>query len=133
MDWGGGVSKWPSWAEWLLTGITVIALLGLTFCVARAEPPEGVDLNSPMAQWYKGLSRPIPGGDSVFHCCDVSDCRPVEARITGDKWMVEIGGKEWEVPDMVIIHGKDNPTGRAVACWVGVPPHFFCFVPSNQT
>ena len=124
-------SSWPSVLEWVLTGIAVVALLSLTFCVAKAEPPPGADPNSPMAKWFRSLDRP----DGLGGCCSSADCREVEARIVDGHWRVEIKGVEWDIPDKVIIHQKDNPTGHAVACWIdiGDGPHFLCFVAGSET
>lgn len=65
--------------------------------------------------WMKSLMRPDVGGS----CCNLTDCRVTEARLTKEGWeaMNQLG--QWvKVPNEKIIRGKDNPTGRPVLCWL---------------
>lgn len=118
-------------------GVAVLAaLLALATSPARAAAPGGTDPNSDAARWYHSLLRP----DTGTGCCDVSDCRPVNARQRLDHWEVFIdrrsyvgGPDDWvAVPDAKVLHGRENPEGLPVACWLrsmGV----LCFVPPAGT
>jgi hypothetical protein len=89
---------------------------------AAAAPPPGTDLSSPQSRWYRGLQQPGSG----MSCCSIADCRPVAARERADHWEIFIdperfrdGTGQWTaVPNDKILHGHDNPTGDAVACWI---------------
>ncbi len=58
-----------------------------------AAPPEGADLNSPLAGWYKSLRVPPTGGENAgMSCCSIADCRPAKARLgaAGCEGMLEM-------------------------------------------
>lgn len=82
--------------------------------------------------WFKSLKH---GGIS---CCDESDCRAVEYDVRGGKFWAHLvderGDLGWrEIPDDKVITDLDilrrNPTGSAVACWLGQT--VYCFVPGS--
>lgn len=100
---------------------------------ASAAPPTGVDLNSPLAQWYKSLNVPNTDGS----CCSIADCRPVEARRIEDHWEVLVKDEWFTVPEDRIIRRQHNMDGRPIAC-LGVTEYGFypsvrCFVPPPET
>lgn len=65
--------------------------------------------------WMNSLIRPDIGGS----CCNLTDCRVTEARMTGEGWVAQTQLGNWvKVPNEKIIRGKDNPTGRPVLCWL---------------
>ena len=100
---------------------------------ALAAPPEGAD--PALAPWYRSLTQPGTG----WLCCSIADCRPVVTRERDGKLEAFIdrkafpdGTDEWvEVPEKVILHGKDNPTGEPVACWF--EQAIRCFTPASGT
>jgi len=101
-----------------------------------AAPPEGADLNSPLAGWYKSLRVPPTGGENAgMSCCSIADCRPAKARLGAAGWEIERGasppaaGEIWEeVPEAAVLQ-RDNPTGGAVVCvYFG---KIRCFVPPD--
>ena len=116
----------------LALGIIVLGLV--TAWVALGAPPEGADLNSPLAQWYRSLQTP-----QGMSCCDMADCRPVRARQVADDagghWEIFVGEegqpKIWEAvpPDRVLRH--NNEDGRPIACRFG--GRILCFVPPSMT
>ncbi len=117
---------------WLaILAILVLLLIGARWYAAAARPPENAD--PALAPWFEGLRDPVDGGG----CCSQADCRAVEYRIAGDHYEVLIGKQfgddiepHWEAVDPAhILQRTDNPTGRAIACWVPyLQPHVLCFV-----
>jgi hypothetical protein len=109
-----------------LAVIAAVLTLGISITVSAAPPP-GTDRDSPLAKWFRDLMRP----DTNTSCCDTSDCRNVESRLTQDGWEARVGTSWLRVPWNRVLH-KDNPTGRAVACHLpslGI----ICFVPPPQS
>ncbi|HXZ02280.1 MAG TPA: hypothetical protein VEI03_19960 [Stellaceae bacterium] len=112
----------------------MLALLSVgTVCLAR--PPENAD--PAFAPWFQSLRAPDGG-----LCCSEADCRPVEYRISGDHYEVLIGKQygddvlpHWEeVPADSVLSKTDNPTGRAIACWLPYTnPKVLCFVRPAET
>jgi hypothetical protein len=108
--------------------LVVLAALAAALS-ASAQPPPGADPNSELGKWFKSLK-----SNNGLPCCDVSDCRRVQARLT-DGYYEALIDEHWaRVPDDKIRH-IENPTGQYVACYAyydgtrDPPPHFFCFVP----
>lgn len=110
----------------LAAAIVAVAVL-LTAGIVLANPPEGADLS--LAPWYHGLKVPGTG----MSCCSMSDCRPADYVIEDGRYKVTMpDGRRDFVPDSVVLHGHDNPTGRGVLCWT--PWHGpYCFVPAAGT
>ncbi len=129
-----------------LTGLMLAsACLSLLCGAAKADPPPNAD--PVLAPWFQ--AQRVPG--TAVSCCDVSDGRPVEYRMQGDRyevyltkesfpWIDEEGWKPVD-PRSVLI-GQDNPTGRAIA-WVAKNEYSFkdrffergsvmCFKPPSE-
>ena len=112
----------------------LLAVLVLT-TVARAAPPPGVDPNSELSQWFRGLH-----DDSGQSCCSLADCRPTEYRQLGDHYEVLVDSKwgieppQWvAVPTSKILNRIDNPTGRGVLCFNQYSRQVLCFVRPSET
>jgi hypothetical protein len=120
--------------------VAVAALAGLWIGQAHAAPPppgsEQDAILSPHSAWIQGLTNPYTNQG----CCDLSDCRVVQARVRGGHYQAYIGRNEYgeeapdnwlDVPDEVVLHERTNPIGLPVACWRGArrPLYngFFCF------
>lgn len=107
--------------------LCLIALF-LPVALPAAPPP---DPDPRLSEWFQGLRQ--PGTNSS--CCDLSDCRPVGTRIGGEGYEVlltpaafPVAEERWvRVPPHTILHGKDNPLGRAVVCWTPAKG-VICFV-----
>lgn len=106
----------------LLRGAVLAAVtmpLLSTLVPAPAAPPPNPDPQ--LSEWFQGLRQ--PGTNSS--CCDLSDCRAVGTRIGEAGYEVlitpaafPVAAESWvRVPPQTILHGKDNPLGRAVVCW----------------
>ncbi|MGO8916230.1 MAG: hypothetical protein ACLQJR_10010 [Stellaceae bacterium] len=118
---------------WLaIAGVLVLLLIG---ALCHARPPENAD--PALAPWFQSLKAPNGGG-----CCSQADCRPVEYRIASDHYEVLIGKQygddvepHWEeVPAESVLSKSDNPTGRAIACWLPYAnPKVLCFVRPAET
>jgi len=132
----------------------VLVLLALLLALSII-PVFAHDMSDPDAEWYQGLQVPgVPGsGLSGSSCCNGgrgpdSDCKNVEVRQRNGHWEAWIDSKtfpdsvyspiyghaanDWVmVPDGVIIHGRNNPTGGFVACWYNRAIR--CFVEGTQT
>lgn len=101
---------------------------------AYAAPPAGSD--GSLAPWFQSLRSPA----TDILCCSEADCRQVENRIRGDHFQVFVDRKSFgdrapnawvDVPSTAIIHGRDNPTGEAIACFYG--GEVKCFVQASGT
>src|SRR6266404_2083103 len=99
----------------------------------RDEPsPQGADPNSEIAKWFKSLrnSQGLP-------CCDISDCRRVDARMANGHYEARIDEQWATVPDETI-KDIENPTGQYIACYRYLessrdfPPNFYCFIPISM-
>lgn len=131
----------------ILRILAVIALLALAALPkALGEPPSGANPDSEVGRWFKSLKR-IDKDGSEYGCCDLSDCRFVSTRIGpqgyealidrenyGIKdevaWLTKFGtlDPQWvPVPNDRILQGKENPYGRAAACW-SLWSDVICFV-----
>lgn len=105
----------------------VVAVMLTQVSWAVAAPPPGADMT--LAPWFESLRQPGTG----FACCSVSDCRGTEYRIVDGHYEAQLPSGAWiAVPDATVLHRHDNPTGRAVLCYLpyrGV----ICFVPGSGT
>lgn len=95
---------------------------------ARPAPPTDVAIDPAMSEFFRSLRSPTYG----FSCCDVSDCRRLPSRQVGGTYQVMIDGGWVDVPDAVIIRGRENPVGEAVTCYL---PRYgiMCFLPGSLT
>jgi hypothetical protein len=103
-------------------------LIALVFFTTRArgEPPEGADPS--LAPWFQSLRQPGTG----VSCCSIADCRQTDYRTNGDAYEALIDGEWLVVPSEKVLHRVDNPTGRAVVCYLpgrGI----MCFVTPDET
>ena len=128
-DSGEAVVRNGRFARWL---VAPCMALGLWVLPALGAPPapgsEDHRVLSPHADWIHSLRR---GGVS---CCDMSDGRPVEARIVGGVWQVRfrpgsLAGAPvgWVPVEDAAVLRVANPVGAPVAFWAG--GRVLCFVP----
>jgi len=109
--------------------IRVFMLLAMTAfpMPLAAAPPDGADPNSALGIWYRSLRVPETGQS----CCNVSDCRPVDAAwVEGDRWRARIGDKVIDIPAKSVLR-RENLDGRGILCrsiWA-----ILCFVPPSGT
>lgn len=111
-----------------------------------ARPPAG-PVDPLIAAWFQSLRR----DSDRFPCCNVSDCRTVEAASEGlhyrahiyrdqfvaddldePHWTERFGSSRdaWiDVPDNTITVRTDNPTGHPVLCYSVFTDTVFCFLP----
>lgn len=95
-------------APWFGLALGVIGfVVGVVIDVTTAHAHDG---NMPLDAWYRSLTTPT--GTS---CCSEHDCAPVEAKIDGDHWSIQIDGVWRPVPPEVILK-RENPDGRPIAC-----------------
>ena len=114
----------------IVAGVAAVPLCALSL---PAAPPENPDPN--LAQWFRSLTQPGSGAS----CCDLSDCRGASTRIGAEGYEVLIAAStfpvaydRWvRVPNDRILHGKDNPLGRAVVCWTPAKG-VICFVKPSE-
>jgi hypothetical protein len=88
--------------------VSGLLVLGLIFS-ASAQPPQGADPNSEMAKWFKSLRN-----NQGVPCCDISDCRRVDARIVNGHYEALIDEQWATVPDETI-KTVENPIGQHIA------------------
>ncbi len=111
-----------------IAAMVVLAIGVALVSTAFAAPPPGGP--GPFSDWYRSLQTPSGGS-----CCDEGDCRPVEAyrsvRVVDEDGPVRFA---YEVLVTPASHGaavpmwvpvppgrvlaRENPTGKAVACWL---------------
>ncbi|MBI3506627.1 MAG: hypothetical protein HY059_17450 [Proteobacteria bacterium] len=113
----------------VLVVLVIVIVAGFS---AWAAPPS--DGDGRFAEWFRSLKHP-----DGYGCCDISDCRQVEYRRgrTGYEALVTPATHPTDTPQWVEIPAeriiqRDNPTGRAVLCWLpsrGV----MCFVRPVET
>jgi hypothetical protein len=96
-----------------------LCLVGLfaAFTSGQARPPEGADPDSEIAKWFHSLK--TEGGQS---CCDVSDCRPVEARLTDEGY--EILLYRWQKVSKEKVRKVANMIGKPIACFNAMAAEF---------
>jgi hypothetical protein len=93
---------------------------------ALAAPPP--DADPTLAPWFNSLRMPWTNA----LCCSQADCRTAPSRVEGDRYQVFVGGVwRWVPPDRVL-QRTDNPTGRAVVCWIPTAG-VLCFVSAPQS
>lgn len=139
----------------MLFTAAVLLVLGLLLAISIV-PVFSHDASDPDAEWYQSLRVPgVPNMNGIAgtSCCNGgqardADCKNVEVRQRKGHWEAWIDSKtfpeskyspiyghapnDWVmVPDEVIIHGKNNPTGGFVACWYN--SSIRCFVEGTQT
>ena len=103
----------PELASPFWTSAVVLALLVLVSVTAsRARPPENTNLIYGL--WFENLHQPQTG----LPCCDISDCHQTESRTVGTHYEAFVEGKWIAVPPETVVDRTDNPTGRAVVCWL---------------
>jgi len=127
-----GKARWrrPRSTGRTTTRLLFVCLAALTATLsAAAQPPTGADPNSEVGKWFKSLK-----SNKGLPCCDVSDCRRVQARIVNGYYEALIDEQWARVPDDRITP-VENPTGHYIACYTYYdgsrepPPLFYCFVP----
>jgi len=112
--------------------------VALALCLAlaalpayAAPPPVGSEdwaVMGPHSEWIRSLRR------QGVSCCDLSDGRPVDARIQNGRWQVRFRAGQlptaplhWtDVHDDAVLR-IENPIGPAIAFWAG--GRVLCFVP----
>jgi len=118
------VAKSPATA--LLMSIIVLITLAFFVTHARGQPPEGADPS--LAPWFQSLHQPGTG----VSCCSIADCRQTDYRTNGYGYEALIDGAWLVVPSEKVLHRVDNPTGRAVVCYMpgrGI----MCFVTPEES
>jgi len=110
----------------LRSSAVALGLVVLSAVPTVSAPPENADPT--LAPWFNSLRQPGTG----VSCCSISDCRPVDYRVSGAGYEVWIENGWRQVPADKILQGRDNPIGRAVVCWtpaLGI----MCFVRGTET
>ena len=112
--------------SYLRSFAAAVTLLILGSVPTISAPPENADPR--LAPLFNSLRQPGTG----VSCCSVSDCRPVDYRVSGAGYEVWIDDSWRQVPADKILQGRDNPIGRAVVCYtpaLGI----MCFVRGTET
>jgi hypothetical protein len=98
----------------------------LIAAIASASPPDNADAT--LAPWFQSLRQPGTG----ISCCSMADCRITEYRTSGVGYEAFIDDKWLAVPPDRVLQHTDNPTGRAIVCYMpgrGI----LCFVRPAET
>jgi len=80
-----------------------------------------------LSYWFESLTR--NGGGS---CCGAGDCHVVDYRTGSHGYEAFVDGQWVAVPDNIVLHRHDNPTGGAVLCIDHLFQTMLCFVPGTQ-
>jgi hypothetical protein len=92
--------------------VLIVAAIATVATGSHARPPENTDLIYGL--WFERLHQPA----TDLPCCSISDCRPTESRVVGSRYEALVEGKWLAVPPETVVEATDNPTGRAVVCWL---------------
>jgi hypothetical protein len=109
----------PGWVG----ALTLLASLAAS--AAAAQPPDNADPT--LAPWFRSLQ--APNGVS---CCSNADCRTTDYRTKGDGYEAFIDNRWIAVPRDRVLDHVDNPTGRAVVCYLPAMG-ILCFVRPSET
>lgn len=102
-----------------------VVIIGAGAGASHAAPPPNPDPG--LSRWFGDLVDP----DTGIPCCDETDCRVVEERVTNDHFEVLLEGRWHTVPAEKVLRRRENPIGRAVLCYskaLGI----MCFVPGSS-
>ncbi len=112
--------------NFLVNAVGTVGVVALSAIPGRSAPPPNADPG--LSAWFNSLRQPGTGAS----CCSIADCRPVDYRLGPAGYEVFIDNTWRPVPPDKVIHGKENPLGRAVVCWT---PAFgiMCFVRGTET
>lgn len=121
------------WRWWVAVGSAVLVALP----AFAAPPPEGSEdwqIMHSFRDWVTSQH-----ADNGYYCCDLSDGRPVDARINkeGD-WEAHVTDKHYPgasdhwvvVPRERILHRR-NPVGVPILWYSIGTDHVFCFAPPD--
>jgi hypothetical protein len=103
--------------------LVAISLIG---AIASAAPPDNAD--GTLAPWFQSLRQPGTG----ISCCSMADCRATEYRTSAVGYEAFIDDKWLAVPADRVLDHTNNPTGRAIVCYMpgrGI----LCFVRPAET
>jgi len=111
-------SNWP-----VAGAIAAVSLIG---AIASAAPPPNAD--GTLAPWFQSLRQPGTG----ISCCSMADCRATEYRTSDSGYEAFIEDRWLAVPADRVLDHTENPTGRAIVCYMpgrGI----LCFVRPAET
>lgn len=106
----------------------ILALALVPPAMAKAPASSDPDL----APWFSTLHNPATGA----FCCDQADGHILSAtewRTVGGAYQVLIDTVWRDVPTVAVLDRIDNPTGSAVAFWLGHGATILCFVRPSET
>jgi hypothetical protein len=110
-----------------LTLAAFAAMLCIFATGAAAAPPDNADPG--MAVWFQTLRQPGTG----ISCCSIADCRQTEYRTSElGRYEALIEGRWMDVPPEKVLDHTENPTGRAVVCYLP-GQGIMCFVRPSET
>ena len=109
-------------ARYLLVLLLILAAGGL-----RAAPSDNA--NPELHGWFESLKQPGSG----ISCCSIADCLPVDYKMETDGYEALIETRWVRIPGDKVLHGKPNPTGRAILCRSPISGTILCFVPAGET
>ena len=93
----------------------------------KAAAPE--QANPELHGWFESLKQPGSG----ISCCSIADCLPVDYKMETDGYEALIETRWVRIPGDKVLHGKPNPTGRAILCRSPISGTILCFVPAGET
>jgi hypothetical protein len=116
------VLRYPVAARYSLVSLLILVAGGL-----RAAPPE--QANPELHGWFESLKQPGSG----ISCCSIADCLPVDYKMETEGYEALIEARWVRIPGDKVLHGKPNPTGRAILCRSPISGTILCFVPAGET
>jgi hypothetical protein len=102
-----------------------VAAASFALALLAATP---LSADTSLKRWFESLMRNGGGGS----CCSVADCRVVDYRTGPQGYEAFVDGKWTAVPDSIVLHRHDNPTGGAVLCIDQLFRTMLCFVPGTE-
>ncbi len=111
---------------WHAPSLAPMLLLLAGIAAARGAPPENADPS--LAPWFQSLRQPGTG----ISCCSIADCRTTDYRTTARGYEALVDGRWLAVPPDRVLQETENPTGRAVVCYLP-GKGILCFVRPSET
>lgn len=110
----------------LVYGLATMVGLAVGVLLYLAGPAPAQDRGS----WFKSLKQPGTG----VSCCDISDCKAVEARWQAGGWWMQLPDASWlEVPQAKVLQQPMSIDGEAYACTLVYDGDTLvrCFIPPS--
>ena len=87
-------------------------------------------------KWHKGFYDTLQRPDTKGSCCNLTDCRPTQGRVAGDRYEIKVNGAWVSVPADKVVNRSAPDMGFHVCApynFDGKPEHLYCVVLPPET